>query len=676
MAITPVRLETMAGVTVHQFASESFIEEAKIRAGMIRGRTRAVSTNTSKRSGRSAAWAGRSWSEDTLLIDYWINPSDVAVHEASLQQLEAMFSQDDDDDLGRVWLVVNEEGVEKRALISIERLLPSDQSDHPMRLGHFIGQFSLLGSRWYSATADTVAAATGASPLTRSVTGGDQKSEEISLTVKPTAAKSAANGQRYLAYVNLKWENQWSANQLPVDITGGGWNHAAEVAAGTPRSLASGNDVEVRWKGLRTSRWSDNWDAAGTKVWCVLDFPAARYWTLKAATTNSDTTWYFTEDLVNMPTLPHYAWVDNEVVLVTAIDTVARTWTVDRAERSTSGAIHAAAGKVYWLPAAQMVDLVWGYTGAAAPDYLDATIKPMINLSSSTNGSFVLADFQEVRDSGSTQARYPRAMSAYTLDVVDRGEDHLYQNYVPYTGTINASPSDANPAAKMCIAYRSAGAKTGHPLQTAWGIRCDVGISQVDYTYWMNILYHLTAPAREARLLVTAIDGDGNRSVLRTIAITSGSGPQTASLADAISPPAREVRWEIEVWRTPSPNEPSDGDGFEIDGVTLTLSTGQDVGVLFGSRQDAYEFGRPTAPMTLANGDGKTLKLNMVVKLNDTITINVGERSITTPDGVGQSHLMSGDWPYLPDGSSNYTLTETNSGTLELGVSSYRKGWA
>jgi len=674
MAATPLRLRDMDGNVLHTFASESFILEAKLRQGSVRGRTRTTQTNVVARSGRSPAWGGRSWSADQLLVDYWIDPSNVSTHETYLSQLEAVFPQDDEDDLGQVWFEITEDGVEKRCLASIERLQPSDSSDHDQRLGHFVGVFSMLGSRWYSATAASVSAASGTSPLARSVTGGDQKSEEISLTVKPTAAKSAANGQRYLAHVNLKWENQWSANQLPVDITGGGWAHATEVTA--TRSLSTGNDVEVRWKGLRTSRWSDNWNAAGTKVWCVLDFPAARYWTLKAATTNSDTTWYFTEDLVNMPTLPHYAWVDNEVVLVTAIDTVARTWTVDRAERSTSGAIHAAAGKVYWLPAAQMVDLVWGYTGAAAPDYLDATIKPMINLSSSTNGSFVLADFQEVRDSGSTQARYPRAMSAYTLDVVDRGEDFLYQNYVPYTGTINASPSDATPATKMCIAYRSAGAKTGHPLQTAWGIRCDVGISQVDYTYWMNILYHLTAPAREARLLVTAIDGDGNRSVLRTIAITSGSGPQTASLSDAISPPAREVRWEIEAWRTPSPNEPSDGDGFEIDGVTFTLSTSQDVGVLFGSRQDAYEFGRPTAPMTIANGDGKTLKLNMVVKLNDTITINVGERSITTPDGIGQSHLMSGDWPYLPDGSSNYTLTETNSGTLELGVSSYRKGWA
>lgn len=675
MAATPTRLEDMAGNTIHSFASESFILEAKLRQGMVRGRTRTTQTNAVARSGRSPAWGGRSWSADQLLVDYWIDPAVIATHETYLSQLEAVFPQDDEYDRGKVWFVITDDAVEKRALASIERLQPSDSSDHPQRLGHFVGVFSLLDSVWHRAAAESVTAvAKTSSPATLSVTGGDADSEEMAITLKPTAAKTSANGQRFQAPINLRWPNQWTAHQLPVDITDGGWNHAAEVTA--TRSASDGDDVEARCKDGRVSRWASAWNGAATKIWCVLDFPAARYWTLRTATTNSDTTWYLTEDLVNKPALPFYAWTESEVVLVTAIDTALRTWTVDRAKRGTSGAVHAAATKVYWLPAAQMVDLVWGYTSAASPDYIDATIQPMIDLSASTNSSFVLAAFQETRTSASTQDRLPRALSAHTLDVVDRGEDFLYQNYVPYTAGIDPSPADASPATKMGIGYRSAGALTGHPLQTAWGIRCDVGISAITYDYYLSLLYYAGAGTREGRLLQTAIDGDGNRTVVRTISKTSGSPPASGTIsADAISPSAREVRWETEAWRI-QPAEPTDGEGWEIDNVTLGLDTAQAVTVLFGAREDAYEFGRPTAPLTLANADGKTLKLNLVVKLNDTVSINIGDRKITTPDGIGHSHMASGDWPYLPNGTANLTYTEAGMGTVEVGVSSFRKAWA
>lgn len=675
MALTPTRLVDMAGTTIHSFASESCILYASVRQGMIRGRTRTTQTNAIARAGRAVSYGGRSWSADQLLVDYFIDPATVSTHEGYLRTLEALFPQDDDYDKAKVWFVITEDSVEKRALVSMERLQPSDSSDHPQRLGHFVGVFSLLDAKWHSASAASVeAVAKTVSPATLSVAGGDLDSDELVITLKPTAAKSAANGQRYMAQINVKWTNGWSADQLPVDITGGGWDHAAEVTA--TRSAADGDDVEVRWKGQRISRWVSAWDAAGTKVWCVLDFPAARSWTLRAATTDADTTWYFTEDLVNMPTLPCHAWVDSEVVLVTAFDVATRTWTVDRAERSTSGAVHAAAAKVYWLPAAQQLDLVWGYTSAATPDYIDATIKPALNLSSSTNGSFVFAEYQETRDAGSTQSRYPRALSAYTLDVVDRAEDFMYQNYVPYTETVNGTPADDNPATAMCIAYRQVGGYIGHPLQTAWGIRSPVGISNLAYTYWMDCLYYSGgADTREARLVVSAIDGDGNRSVVRTIAITSGAGPQTASHSDAIAPSAREVRFEIDPWRTLA-HEPADGDGWMVNAVTLTIDSAQDVAILFGARLDAYEFGRPGAPLTLANSDSKTLKLNMVVPLNATVSIDVANRKITTPDGIGWSHLASGDWPYLPDGTNNLTMVEAGIGTVELGVSSFRKAWA
>ena len=119
MAATPTRLEDMAGNTIHSFASESFILEAKLRQGMVRGRTRTTQTNAVARSGRSPAWGGRSWSADQLLVDYWIDPAVIATHETYLSQLEAVFPQDDEYDRGKVWFVITDDAVEKRALASI-----------------------------------------------------------------------------------------------------------------------------------------------------------------------------------------------------------------------------------------------------------------------------------------------------------------------------------------------------------------------------------------------------------------------------------------------------------------------------------------------------------------------------------------------------------------------------
>jgi len=677
MALTPKRLETMAGITVHTFADETFVKEAKVRVGNIRGRTRSVSTNALGRAGRGPAWGGRSWSADALLVDYFIDTAVVSQHEADLQKLEAIFPQDDDDtrDLGKLWFVIDEEGVEKRALVSMERLLPSDQSDHPQRLAHFIGQFTLLDARWHRATAESVTAvAKTTSPATLSITGGEAKSEEIVYTLKPTAAKTAANGQRFRYPISIKWTNPWPAHRLPVAITGSGWNHAAEVTA--TRSQADGDDVETRVGGKRVSRWSENWNNAATKVWIVGDFPAARYWTVRTGTTFgvSDTTFYAAEALTNIDPFPLYAWIDSEVVLVTGYDASLRTFTVSstRGRRGTAAGSHSAGAKLYWLPPAQMVDLVYGGTSLSAPDYIDDATKPMIDMAASTNTSFVWASFQETLASGRTQARKPRAASWYTLDVVDRGKDHLYGEYVPYTTGINPT-GDAATATEMGIGYRAAGGYDGHPLQTAWGMRLDVSITSIQYTYYVSVEW--PAGRREARLHVVAIDTDGNRTVLRTL--NSTGIPISGTPTDTITAGAREIRYELELYDW-QPQQPSDGDGFDIDAFTATLSSSEAVAILFGSaRQDIYEFGRPGAPATLANADSKTLGLNLVVALNETVSIDIDARAITiSGDNTHQAHIATGDWPYLPAGTNNITFTEAGIGTVEVGVSSYRKAWA
>lgn len=672
MAISPVRLEDMDGNTVHSFASESFVLYATIRAGSIRGRTRSASAGTVDRAGRAPAWGGRSWAADLLLVDYWIDPAVVATHETYLMELEAVFSQDDDDGLGRLWFVVDEEGTEKRCLCAPEALQPSDQSDHEMRLGHFIGRFTMLDGVWCAASTSSVAAAAkSSSPATVSVVNGPAKSEEAVITLKPTAAKAGTAGQRYRYPISVKWINPWPAHQHPVEITGGGWDHATEVTA--TRSAASGNDVEVRIGGRRVPRWASAWNGAAIKIWANMDIPAARYWTIRtgASLATAATSTYVEEPLINMPPLPFHAWVDNEVILVTAYNADAGSFTVERGKRGTTDADHTAADLIYWLPQAQMVDLVYGYTSAGSPDYIDDDYKPIIALTS-TNTSHVYTSFQETATAARTQARKPRSGSWFTLDVVDRGKDHQYQNYLPYTAGINPSPADAATATKMALGYRSAGAIGGHPFQTAWAVRVPVGITAIQYDYWISIQW--PSGRREARMHTVGIDRDGNRAVLATIYDNDGI-PDSATATPTVASNLYEIRFELECYDF-QPQEPDDGDGFEIDNVTFTLDSNEAPTPLWGgSRQDIYEFGRPGAPATLANSEGVTLGLNAVVPLNETLRVRVAERDVLDSDDVGYSHLATGTYPWLPGGTNNVTYTETGIGTVDIGVSSYRKAW-
>jgi hypothetical protein len=72
----------------------------------------------------------------------------------------------------------------------------------------------------------------------------------------------------------------WGASKIPVDITGGGIDTAAQVTAG--RMLASGDDVGVSLNGVYVPRWAggDGWNGANTTIWINMSFTAIPNMTL------------------------------------------------------------------------------------------------------------------------------------------------------------------------------------------------------------------------------------------------------------------------------------------------------------------------------------------------------------------------------------------------------------
>lgn len=610
-------------------------------------------------------------------------------HEANLLLLKGRFYGPYDS--SKTLVFTDGDGIAKRLTVASTQLKPFQD----INTGSVLGEWEVLDAVAVADSASSVSAVSKtSSPATLSVpNAGNVSSHVASLTLKPTAAKSAANGQRFRYHITPLIRTTAAMRSWPVDITEGGWDHAAEVTAS--RSRSDGADVEVYVNGVRVPRWSGigtgGWNNTGTKVWINLDHPPARAWTLKVAAGASDTTITVEEDLTAMPATPFYAVVNeggSEVVRVTAYDATKRQFTIVRTQRGSTNATISAGVKLYHAPV--LIDLVYGWTSATAPAYIDDDLKPIFLSNASANSSnsaFVFEVFQETEATASTQARKPRSASWFTQDYGkhDRekltGQGDMYWRWIPRTATLT---TDASPASKMCIAYRSQGAFGGHPLIDRWAFVSPIDIGSFEYTYVASSI-GTGSLIREGKLEVWFIDADGievlaNRHNNDDYSPGTGTptvtvdGSQARVIMFVVAP--YDPKLDSTVNQTAA--QPTDADGVTIDDVTLNFYGGsRPYFVRAGSRSDIYQIGRPDSPATLANSAGDTLAIyGLVVDLNTTVTIDVEAQTVAiSTDSTKHNHVTAGTFPMLPSGTNNLTYTETGIGTVEMGVSSYRSAW-
>ena len=646
------------------------------------------------RSGRGASYGGASWEPFTVNVNHAIGGDPLgATYIDNLNKLRVEHYR---PDLGASTMTFTYDSVDWRVTVGPPRLMPLADGARSI----VVGEWTVLDMVRLTDTAGaTAAAAKTATPATVSVANaGNAPSTSATITLKPTAAMTAANGQRFTRYITPIWRVARSETR-PVDITnavsGDGWDHAAEVTA--TRSQADGDDVEVYVNGRRVPRWTwdagaNSWNGATTRLWINAPFPAERHWTLLAAAGTTDTTLTVKEDLDAMPAVPFYiAFVDTgyDVAKVTAYDRNAGTMTIARDQRgTTASASHAAAIKAYYCPT--LIDLVWGGTSLATPTQDDG-YKPMvlegaIPTPPSDNGYWHYQYFQETNVAADTQDRRPRggtwrteAKGAYEREKA-LGSGDQYLRWIPRTATL---ATDAAVATKMNIAFRAAGAAAGHPLMDRWTLLSAVGMTQVVHTRVTTTLTH-DDPPYEARLSVEGLDADGNVEVLET-------SEATASATATLTPTGNlyGVQFRIEPYdpktdgfTNQSMAVPTDADGFTIDEVKLTFSTSEEPlftwGAAPGATANVFQFGRPApgTPATIADSDGNTLTLRgVLVRIDDTLTLDLDAMTATLGDGLSVAHLMDGAWPIIPPGTNNLTFTIAGlagGASVDIGAPAFR----
>lgn len=645
----------------------------EVQLGMMRQQTGQIAAGSVDLSAGDPYYGGSTRQARTIYANHQVAGGGGSTYETNLKLLKNLY----DPRHGEQTFTFEMDGVECSARVKLLRIVPGSES----RRGPVKGEWLLLSTIYHATAASGSAGPTSKSalPAQLSVTNaGNVLTTSVTHLLKPTTAKAASAGQRYRVPMTIA--NRAPRGGLhPIEVTGGGWDHAAEVTA--TRSRSDGTDVEVYIHHKRQMRWAGPstaaFNQAATKIWCNLELEAARSWTISADITDAATTVTVDEALTNMPAVPFWGLVNGlttEPVLVTAYDAAARTLTVTRGQRGVTAAAHLADVVIY---AAIAVDIVYGWTSSnPAVTYIDDRFKPLpAETASSTNASWVYTYFMQASANGLNSQPYPRPGTWRIRPMSQTDRKDIYTKWLPWTETTS---TNANPATDMCISYRDAGAVAGQPLTEAWVLSTVLGMASVAYRHVTSTLtMGPGSPPQEGRLETWAVFTDGTRQRMRTAENTGAT-----SVTDTFSTlPALEFGFYVHPWDPTNTEyntsdgvsalEPTDADGFVIDTVTVAFAGTETPLVKAGSRQDIYQFGRENDPATLITRDADSNEIVMylygpVVKLNDTLTIDVGARTVALDTGEGYANTWGGELPGVQSGSVTVEYNDDAIGAVTM----------
>ncbi len=668
-------------------ADEAYTTWAPIDAFKFGGVS--ISENTAARALRGPVWTGLQRQGRKFTVKHQV--ATTGVHNTNLARLRSLY----DPKYGECTLAFDFDGEAVTARVKPLRLLPHS-SGSPR--GAAEGEWLLLSDVYYAATGDTIAT----SAISTSGNGinvhnrGNVDSRKVTYTVQPTTAKTAANGQRYVSHALVINRAPRALRNHPVELTGSGWDHAAEVTA--TRSSADGSDVEVYVQGIRVPVWDGAGTAAfnqsGTRLWVGLDVPAGRRWKHggSASILSSATSFETSTDVSNMPSAPFFAAfydtsAGHEQVLVTAVQRLAGgggVLTLERGKRDSTAVTHAAGTPLWWTPV--LPDVVYGWTSASVAAWIDDRYKPIpAEHQSSDNDAWTFAQYAE--SEAAAGALYPRPGSWRPAwkprnrmgDWSER--DDMYTSWVAWTGGLG---SDSATATTMALGYKK-NPPSGKPPADRWELFSGIAMTQLDITETTASMTHPGAP-NEGRLDVRVVATDGTE---RTLASYDGDTAQAKSISP--SPGALVFILAIDPYDITDLEdnstgasavvaaEPADDDGFLIAvNAVVTFDTSESLLVVMQARSDAYQLGRPGTAATLSNVLAESLEFpGIVVPLNTTLTVDVEARTITDGDGLAYGHLVEGEWPEVPADpaalpySSAISYTESGIGTVTVGATVY-----
>jgi hypothetical protein len=255
---------------------------------------------------------------------------------------------------------------------------------------------ALSSPYWYETTANTNTWNITADSETEVMANAGNIAALPTFAITPNTAKSS-NGLKYKTYYPVHTSG-YGATKLPFDITAAGLDTATLI--GAAKMQADGDDLLVSVNGVYVDRWfgGGGINSATTGVWVNLNFSPAPIMTLAVALNNSTTPATITVNYTGtVITLSQNSTlqIENEIITYSSytVDTVAQQIIFIptlRAAKGSTIATHATTTAVYWIE--NEIWLAYGDSAATAP-VVNNNNKPIFDLTSSTNASWVFAEF-------------------------------------------------------------------------------------------------------------------------------------------------------------------------------------------------------------------------------------------------------------------------------------------
>lgn len=212
------------------------------------------------------------------------------------------------------------------------------------------------------------------------------------ITLTPRAYAVGAN--TYRRFVTVRWRTASAANRYTVDIVNAGLDTRI---ASTHFVSAAGNDIRVIVDGIEFDYWLHNINTATTKIFVNLDWQPMQQVTLVGSiSVGLPPLIKVSQDITNFPTAGLLE-IDSELFTYSGKDNALKVFTgVTRAVRGTSAASHSVGATVLWIQ--HDIWIEYGGSSSAAPT-IDDSIKPIFNLTTSTNTSRDYDDFDQENNS-------------------------------------------------------------------------------------------------------------------------------------------------------------------------------------------------------------------------------------------------------------------------------------
>lgn len=481
-------------------------------------------------------------------------------------------------------------------------------------------------------------------------------------TITPLVARgTASTGYLYCMNVPIYHTSTNHAPNYPVLLTQNGtvnvWAHNTEVGAG--RSQADGDDIRVMVDGYNVNYWATGLNSASCKIWCNLDFEPSQTMTLGANMgTATITTFTVAQTKANqdaMKALPAIVGGDDPVAGNSIFSTYAQlligselfivttvnpyTWTfsgVTRAANDTTAAAHTAGDSIYWIQ--HDVKICYGDTTATAPT-IDNTKKPIIDLTNSTNSSWVYTEFAS-SDFKRTGGWRPAVTSSL-------GKTSNY-----YTGSHGALASPATEMGMTVKAYQVGSRWCAENAVVLWRFYHPFGITAVTST---GAKYRSGADWATGYCGIEKYDGGVNWTMVDSEA-TPGTAGVWGTFTHTASSLSGTFNFIYTILQSALSGTSNNMIALEYQGMTLALTNVPTVSM--SSRIDAYEMN-----VKLSNNvSGENIQFTLPTGLNKQITINCSDMTANYSDGrvIGiNTSTKRHDWLNCGPGSCSLQWDET-----------------